>query len=131
MDHTLAQQTKTIDKYFLNELSQEERLAFEEHMFDCPACAAQVKDDFAMISDLKAVLAEPAPRPTVQSVKTTSGWREWFRPLVFAPTFAALALACVIGYQNMVSIPGMLQPQVLETTPIVATTRGAPFKRQW
>ena len=61
MDHTLALQTNTIDKYLLNELQPEERAAFEEHMFDCPECAARVKEDFAMISDLKEVLREPPP----------------------------------------------------------------------
>ncbi len=47
MDHKLALQTKSIDKYLLNELSGEDRLAFEEHMFDCPECAAKVKDDLS------------------------------------------------------------------------------------
>ena len=125
MDHKLAHQTKTIDKYLLDELPQEERLAFEEHMFDCPACAAKVKDDFGMISDLKEVLAEATPIRALHSGKTTGGWREWFRPLMFAPSLAALALACIVGYQNMVSIPGMLRPQMLETNPFVSTTRGA------
>src|SRR5450432_1009266 len=123
MDHKLALQTKSIDKYLLNDLPQEERLAFEEHMFDCPECAAQVKDDFAMISDLKAVLAEPKPVPAVHAVKTASGWREWLRPLVWAPAFAMLALLCIVGYQNLISIPAMLQPQVLEMTPFVSITR--------
>ncbi len=125
MDHTLAQQTKSIDKYFLNELTDEERLAFEEHMFDCPDCAARVKDDFAMIADLKSVLAEPRPMPAEKAVKAESGWRQWFKPMILMPTFATLALACVVGYQHFVSIPAMLQPQLLDSAPFVATTRGA------
>lgn len=125
MDHTLAQQTKSIDKYLLNELTDEERAAFEEHMFDCPDCAAQVKNDFAMISDLKEVLGEPRPVPAEKTVKAESGWRQWFRPMMLMPTFATLALACVVGYQHFVSIPAMLRPQLLDTAPFVATTRGA------
>lgn len=81
MDHTLAQQTKIIDKYLLDELSHEERSAFEEHMFDCPACAARVKNDFAMVSGLKAVLAEPRPLRADLPVKAAGRWREWFRPI--------------------------------------------------
>ncbi len=125
MEHTLAQQTNTIDKYFLNELSLDERQAFEEHMFDCPECAERVRDDFAMISDLKSVLAEPAPVKAPAFQKAANRWKEWFRPMMLAPSFAALALLCVVGYQNTVSIPEMLQPQVLDTTPFVSTTRGA------
>src|ERR1700733_326267 len=114
MEHTLAHQTNMIDKYLLSELSHEERLAFEEHMFDCPVCAARVKEDFAMIADLKSVLQEPQPAPKIQAVRSTGSWREWFRPLTFAPLCATLALACIVGYQNLVAIPHMLQPQVLE-----------------
>jgi hypothetical protein len=125
MEHTLAKQTETIDRYLMSDLSREERLAFEEHLFDCPACAAQLKEEYDTIAHVKAVLQEPAPRAAVDSAKTKLSWREWFRPLTFVPACAALALAMVVGYQNLVSIPGMLQPQVLDTTPMVATTRGA------
>ena len=126
MYYTLVQQTKSIDKYLLDELTREERLTFEEHMFDCPECAAQVKEDFAMVSDLKAVLAESTPvRAELPAAKASSGWRTWFKPMTMAPAFASLALAFVVGYQNFVSIPAMLRPQVLETTPFVSATRGA------
>jgi len=121
MDTTLAHQTNTIDKYLMGDLTHEERLAFEEHMFDCPKCAARVREDFALIANLKQVLREEPAR----AAKKASGWREWFRPLTLAPAFAALALACLAGYQNFVSIPAMLRPQVLDTVPIVAATRGA------
>jgi hypothetical protein len=124
MEHTLARQTNTIDKYLLSELSHEERLAFEEHMFDCPECAAKVKENFAMIAGLKEILREPEAAPKAHAVKATGAWREWFRPLTFVPACAAVALACVVGYQNTVSIPRMLQPQVLDTTPFVPATRG-------
>ena len=44
----------------------------------------------------------------------------------FVPACAALALACFVGYQNFVSIPRMLEPQVIQTEPFVAgATRGA------
>jgi hypothetical protein len=121
MDTTLAHQTNTIDKYLMGELTHEERLAFEEHMFDCPECAAKVKEDFALIANLRQVLREEPAR----AAQKTSGWREWFRPITLVPAFAALALAVLAGYQNFVSIPGMLRPQVLDTAPIVAATRGA------
>jgi hypothetical protein len=124
MEHKLANQTNTIDKYLMSDLSHEERLAFEEHVFDCPECAAKVKEDYDMIADLKTVLSEPLPSAQAAPANAKASWRDWFRPVTFVPAFAALALAMVIGYQNLVSIPGMLQPQVLDTTPMVATTRG-------
>ena len=126
MNHELARKTNMIDKYLLDELNEQDRAAFEEHMFDCQECASQVKNDFAMLNSLREVLREEADRPATQTVhRGTSGWREWFRPVVWAPTFAAAALAVVVGYQNFVSIPAMVQPQVFESKPISAATRGA------
>ena len=125
MEHTLAHQTNTIDKYLMSDLSHEERLAFEEHVFDCPECAAKVQEDYDMIADLKTVLSEPLPRAQADAAKAKASWRDWFRPVTLVPAFAALALAMLTGYQNLVSIPSMLQPQVLDTTAMVATTRGA------
>jgi hypothetical protein len=81
-----------------------------------------------MISDLKTVLAEPSPARNLSTERVAGGWREWFRPMMLAPTFATLALACIVGYQNFVSIPDMLRPQVLETKPFVPTTRGAAIQ---
>ena len=116
----------------MSEMTHEERLAFEEHLFDCPECATLLTEDSALIDGLKAVLREPvaqvAPAKTPPAVKEF--WTKWLRPfslspITLAPAFAALALAVVVGYQNLVSIPGMLQPQVLDTTPMIATTRGA------
>jgi hypothetical protein len=129
MDTTLAHQTNMIDKYLMGELTHEERSGFEDHMFDCPECAARVNVDFAMIANLKQVLREE-PEQVAQSrdvpavKKDGGGWREWFRPVTLVPAFAALGLAVLVGYQNFISIPGMLRPQVLDTTPIVAATRG-------
>jgi hypothetical protein len=125
MDHKLAQQTKTIDKYLLDELTLEERQAFEEHMFDCPDCAAQVQSDFAMIDGLKEVLREPVPVLETKQQKAKGSWRDWFRPMTLAPACAALVLACTVGYQNMISIPKLLEPQVVDLPPaLTATTRG-------
>jgi hypothetical protein len=125
MDHTLANQTNTIDKYLLNELTPEERQSFEAHVFDCPECAAKVRADFEMIEDLKEVLGEPAIRKA-ESFQSGRGWREWLRPMTLGPAFAALALACVTGYQNMVTIPAMFQLQDLdEATFVAGPERGA------
>lgn len=128
MDHTLASKTNTIDKYLMSELTHEERLAFEEHIFDCLECAARVKEDFSIIAGLKAVLQEPVLASRIAPAKTSTeakwGWSKWFQPFSLVPAFAALALAVLVGYQNLVLIPGMLQPQVMDTTPMVAATRG-------
>ncbi|HEY1950170.1 MAG TPA: zf-HC2 domain-containing protein [Bryobacteraceae bacterium] len=117
MNHELAEKSNAVDKYLLNELTEAERLDFEEHMFDCPACFSQVERDALIVDNLKEVLLEPTP-------EKRSIFLSWFRPLVFVPTFAALALAMFTGYQNLVYIPALSQPQVLQTHMIDSVARG-------
>jgi hypothetical protein len=63
-------------------------------MFDCPVCSDLVRQNFTVTENLKQVLREsPAEQP--------AAWRSWFRIPSLVPTFAALALACVVGYQNL------------------------------
>jgi hypothetical protein len=130
MDHTLAQKTNTVDKYLMSDLTHDERLDFEEHMFECPDCAAQVKQGFEMIDGLKQVMREDADlgkEPSkLKPVKAEGSWRDWFRPVMLAPVLSACGLAIVVGYQNLVTIPSMLQPQVLETAVIQSGERRGP-----
>jgi hypothetical protein len=54
-----------------------------------------------------------------------SRWKQWFQPFTLVPTFAALAFAAVVVYQNAVYVPGLLKPQVLEADVITSAARGA------
>jgi len=94
MDHNLAETSHSVEKYTLNELSEDERTQFEEHMFDCPICSDLVRQNFTVTENLKQVLREA---PAEQRVS----WRSWFQIPSLVPAFAALALACVVGYQNI------------------------------
>jgi hypothetical protein len=55
-------------------------------------------------------------------------WLGWLQPAFAMPAFAALLL--VIGYQNLVTVPGLRaaadQPRLLPWTPLRGETRGAP-----
>jgi hypothetical protein len=117
MNHELAEKSNAVDKYLLDELTEAGRLDFEEHMFDCPVCFSQVERDALIVDNLKDVLREPAP-------EKRSIFLNWFRPLVFVPTFAALALAVFTGYQNLVYIPALNKPAVLQTHVIDSVARG-------
>jgi hypothetical protein len=120
MTHKLAEQTNIVDKYLTDDLSADERAEFEEHLFDCAACAAQVKQDAIVIENLKQVLLEERPL----EAEKPAGWKGWFQPFTLVPTFAALGFAALVAYQNLVYIPGLLRPQVLETDVIASAERG-------
>jgi anti-sigma factor RsiW len=116
MDHKLAETQQSVERYMLNELSPEERAEFEDHMFDCPSCSERVRQDFTVMENLKEVLRE-------EPVAQRAGWLEWLRVPSLVPTFAALALACVVGYQNFGGAGEMavVLPQVAV---LKATSRG-------
>jgi Putative zinc-finger len=71
MEHQNAQETMAAERYLLNEMSEEENAAFEEHLFDCQECAADIRAGAAMMEAGREVAREapvvqfkPKPSPT-------------------------------------------------------------------
>jgi Putative zinc-finger len=110
MDHDVVVGQKMTERYLLNELDPEVRDEFEQHFFDCPVCALDVRAGAMFVEQSKLVLADKpteasAPPPARVTVKP--GWFGWLRP-AFAVPVMALLLA-VIGYQNLVTYPRLAQ----------------------
>src|SRR5271168_2771935 len=113
MDHEEAVRLQAAEKYLLGELPKEQHAAYEEHYFDCSACAEEIKATVAFMEssrqlvreealqpvDAKGLAPDPTPRP--------GGWFAWLRPAFAVPAMAALLF--FIGYQNSVTIPGLQQ----------------------
>jgi hypothetical protein len=128
MDHEVVARQKITEKYLLNELDSETRDQFEEHFFDCSACAFDVRAGSAFVEQSKVVLAEGhAEAPVAAPVPAKSGWRAWLRPAFAMPALAVLL--AVVGYQNLVTYPRMKQavdhPQVLPWASVNIGTLGA------
>ena len=106
MDHETAMQTNASERYVLGDLPSHERDAFEEHFSDCSRCMEDVSMASMFAANAKAVFrervhAKPAPR---------RAYLQW----LFAspiPAFAAVVLAAVMGYQNIVVIPESKAPR--------------------
>jgi hypothetical protein len=112
MDHNEAVRLQAAEKYLLGELPKEQHAAFEEHFFDCPACAEEMKATAAFMESARQVSREKVPEAVevkglVPASPTTRGWFAWLRPAFAVPVFAALLL--FIGYQNGVTIPNLKQ----------------------
>ena len=60
MDHNEAIQQMAAERYLLGELTPELRDAFEEHAFDCPECAVDLRAGAAFINAAKVELPEIA-----------------------------------------------------------------------
>jgi hypothetical protein len=116
MDHTEATRLQAAEKYVLGELPQALREEYEEHFFDCPACAMDIKAAAAFADTTREVLREQPQRDRFRvkdAIPAPSGWFAWFRPAFAFPAFAVLLL--LVGYQSFVTIPHMKEsgPQAM------------------
>jgi anti-sigma factor RsiW len=144
MDHEVVVREKLTERYLLNELDPGVRDQFEEHFFDCPDCASDVRAGSELLAQSKVILAETpeeAFTPTGPGrLKPSNGWFDWLRPAVTAPVMAALLL--VILYQSLVVYPRLQatlhHPQVMpwaslnvaswgEDRPTITVTEGKNF----
>jgi len=130
MDHDEVVRQKMTEQYLLDELGPEKRDEFEEHFFDCPECALDVRAGSMFVEQSKIVFAENRAGDAVPiraSVPVKAGWFAWLRP-AFAVPVLALLLA-LVGYQHFVTYPQLQQavnrPQVLPWASLNLSTRGS------
>jgi hypothetical protein len=131
MNHTEAVQEMAAERYFLEELSPDQRDAFEEHLFDCPKCALDVRSCAAFLDEARVQL----PAMATEDAKPRQGsWQagkptrlfSWWRPVFAVPVFATLLL--VTAYQNLVTLPALHtavnQPRIVPVATLYGATRG-------
>lgn len=130
MTHSEAVQEMAAERYLLDELTPDARDAFEEHMFDCQECALDVRSGSMFVEEAKAqlpaVVAGSAAEDVRKATSKRTEWFSWLRPAFAVPVFAALLL--VMGYQNLVTIPGLHseadQPRIVPNAGLYGATRG-------
>ena len=108
MDHNEAVRLHAAEKYLLGELPKEQHAEYEEHYFDCSACADEIKATAAFMESARQVVREGVVEVVgterlAAAAPATVGWLAWLRPAFAVPVLAALVL--FIGYQNGVTIP--------------------------
>ncbi len=135
MDHEVVVRQNVTERYLLGELDSDAREEFEEHYFDCPDCAIDVRAGALFVEQSKIVLAEesrptPAGLTVPAPVPARPGWFTWLRPVFAAPVM--VLLLAVIGYQNLVTYPRLQQalnsPRVLPFTSVNVGTWGSSEK---
>jgi hypothetical protein len=141
MDHSEAVNQMAAERYLLGELPPDVRDAFEEHLFDCPECAFDIRAGVAFVDEAKVQLpgmmampAEPAAQPATKASERAV-WepkrRSWWSTLFATPAFAApvfATLLLIIGYQNLVTYPALrseaTEPRLLSSVALHLGTRG-------
>src|SRR5450432_3933445 len=99
MDHDIAVQSEAAERYFLGDLTGEDRDKFEEHFFMCPECAEDVRALQIFAANAKAVFRQP----TVSAGVLTSNRFFW----VSAALNCCLLLG--LGYTVLGVTPRMKQ----------------------
>lgn len=133
MNHSESIEQMAAERYLLDELTPEEREAFEQHVFDCPECALDLRAGSAFITEARAQLPElisessvPAVKPS-QTIARKTRWSVWLQPAFALPVFALLL--AMIAYQNISLIPGLkraaMEPRVAHSIAVHIGTRGS------
>ena len=131
MNHSEAVEQMTSERYLLNELTPEARDAFEEHLFDCPECALDLRSGALFVREAKVqlpeLLASQSRSGKAKGSVKRSFWSALWRPAFAAPAFAALLI--VVGYQNFITLPALRhsanEPRLAPLAPLHSATRGA------
>jgi hypothetical protein len=123
--HQQALDAQAAERYLLDEMSEIERYQFEEHYFDCPECAEEMR-----VMSILRQQAEPrlspaaAAAPPPAHVPSRAAWR----PSSFVPLAAAAVLGVALGYQALFVIPSLRQSagaRALAPVMLAPATRGA------
>jgi hypothetical protein len=131
MNHSEATKEMAAERYLLDELSPDARDAFEEHLFDCPECALDVRSGSTFIGEAKIQLPQislgsPAARKISLPRERDRQWFAWLRPAFAVPIMATLLV--VIGYQNLVTVPALHnsvnEPRIVQVAQLYGATRG-------
>lgn len=104
MEHHHIAEHYLVEQYLLNELPAERVERFEEHLFDCPACAADVKATAAFMQAARVELARPEAR-VVSIAEPRAKWGGWLSWKQAVPVYALAAALLVMLYQNVVVYP--------------------------
>lgn len=139
MTHSEAVNQMAAERYLLGELPVEVRDAFEEHLFDCPECAFDIRAGVAFVDEASVQLPGLTANPPVSAPQAASSSpvqtvpkarNRWWSFLFATPAFAApvfATLLVVIGYQNLVTLPALrteaAEPRLLPSVALHAGTR--------
>ena len=120
MEHDEAIRSQAAERYAAHELSPTERDAFEEHFFDCQACADDVRFELAFRANARAVSREQRTEPHHPALPRAAFWKKGrdrlrLRPALAFSFAANFVLAAGLGYVLLTATrepaaPGFTQP---------------------
>lgn len=133
MNHEDAIREMAVEKYILGELTGDSRNVFEEHLFDCQLCAADLQSGITLLEGTRRELAANLREGTAPARR--SFLPAWLSPMWLAPALCACLV--FIAYQSAVVVPGMQKelaeakmPEVLNRLALTGgTSRGDDLQK--
>lgn len=125
MMHQDIEDQEIIERYIRNQLSPEERRAFEEHFFACEECFAKLQ----IMERFIAGLDDAGNRGLLDSNPSTQPspawtWGAWMFPALATSSCAAFVLAIVTGWILLSKVP-KLQNQLNQASADMSAQRQA------
>jgi hypothetical protein len=115
MDHNTAIENQTVERYLLGELTDAERDDYEEHYFECPVCAEDVRYGSEFMVYAREVSQEHVERPVEgglhKSPPATVVRMAWLRPIAMAAC-GILAVGLALGGYKSVVVHRAMKDQV-------------------
>ena len=135
--HPFADKEEAAERYVLGQMTESDCEAYEQHFFQCPECAQEVKATVQFIDSCQRVLSDPAFTGRLPS---HDAQRRWFPSTTAVVLTGALAASVgIIVYQNVMTIPRLMAPRALTPVSLIASNargttaqpivvpRGQPF----
>ena len=117
MNHQEALREMPVERYLLGELSGAPLDSFEEHLFECPECALDVRNGVFFIDAARTELSI-SEKLAAPHVKNARRWVSWFlSPWVLVPALASCLF--IIAFQTFVLQPRMELEVAQAQTPTV------------
>ncbi len=127
MTHQQALDTMAAERYLLDEMTEIEKHAFEDHFFDCDDCADEVRLGERIRRGSSPCGSRSHRRNAGLSLVIEPSAPYGVAHRVVLPWAAAATLALTAGYQSLVTVPGLRQataPQPLSPVMLREATRG-------
>jgi hypothetical protein len=125
MDHQQALATRAAERYLLEEMSEADRDAFEDHYFSCTECADDIRAGSLMRDGVTSGMVDTSSPSRTAEVVSISTRRRWHTSAVL-PWAVAASLAVIASYQALWLVPQQgLSTQAVTPISLRPASRGA------
>jgi Putative zinc-finger len=131
MDHETSVRLKAAERYFLGELTGEDRDGFEDHFFVCPECSEDLRALTVFSANAKAVCRQASKPPAAPAGKLLSREALWMSlALNFCLLFGLGISLLKVQPDLKRELAEARAPQFVQDVPVLGLSRGVETLRE-